>query len=193
MSTAMCCMSSVRARYRCCIGKLHRPRRMINIATTWQIIWGPGHWNWTVRRRWSAGKVITRLAVRRFGNGVIRVRRVIAPWGIRGGTGCDGGYYYGLRYYLPWLHRWANPDPLGDADGLNFYASVRNNPVTFFDKLGLPRPVNILMKKILKVFLQCFCQLSAACWLKILILKNTLSHGRPKPSSTGCLYSANGL
>lgn len=47
-----------------------------------------------------------------------------------------GGYYYGLRYYLPWLHRWANPDPLGDADGLNFYASVRNNPVTFFDKLG---------------------------------------------------------
>ncbi|EGH49324.1 insecticidal toxin protein, partial [Pseudomonas syringae pv. pisi str. 1704B] len=25
----------------------------------------------------------------------------------------SGLYYYGLRYYAPWLQRWINPDPAG--------------------------------------------------------------------------------
>ncbi len=48
-----------------------------------------------------------------------------------------GLYYYGLRYYAPWLMRWINPDPAGDIDGLNRYRFVRNNPLTLLDVHGL--------------------------------------------------------
>ncbi|MDF9775590.1 RHS repeat domain-containing protein [Pseudomonas baetica] len=48
-----------------------------------------------------------------------------------------GLYYYGLRYYAPWLQRWINPDPAGDIDGLNRYRMVQNNPLRFKDSLGL--------------------------------------------------------
>ncbi|MBV7576876.1 hypothetical protein KW846_29595, partial [Pseudomonas sp. PDM32] len=47
-----------------------------------------------------------------------------------------GLYYYGARYYAPWLQRWLNPDPAGDVDGLNFYRFVRNDPIDFVDKKG---------------------------------------------------------
>ncbi|KWO87409.1 hypothetical protein WM32_10710 [Burkholderia ubonensis] len=47
-----------------------------------------------------------------------------------------GLYYYGLRYYQPWLGRWLNPDPAGTIDGLNLYRMVRNNPVTLGDEDG---------------------------------------------------------
>ncbi|ODS24627.1 hypothetical protein AB835_02545 [Candidatus Endobugula sertula] len=49
----------------------------------------------------------------------------------------SGLYYYGYRYYQPWLGRWLNTDPAGTVDGLNVYRMVRNNPVRFFDKKGL--------------------------------------------------------
>ncbi|MBT2311626.1 RHS repeat domain-containing protein [Pseudomonas fluorescens] len=48
-----------------------------------------------------------------------------------------GLYYYGYRYYMPGLQRWLNPDPAGDIDGLNLYAMVSNNPLTFRDADGL--------------------------------------------------------
>ena len=48
-----------------------------------------------------------------------------------------GLYYYGLRYYAPWLQRWLNPDPAGSVDGLNPYRMVKNNPVLYTDVLGL--------------------------------------------------------
>jgi insecticidal toxin complex protein TccC len=48
-----------------------------------------------------------------------------------------GLYYYGFRYYLPWLQRWLNPDPAGDIDGLNLFSMVLNNPMTFIDPSGL--------------------------------------------------------
>ncbi|MBD9612439.1 RHS repeat-associated core domain-containing protein [Pseudomonas sp. PDM02] len=48
-----------------------------------------------------------------------------------------GLYYYGFRYYVPWLQRWLNPDPAGTIDGLNFYAMVRNNPMVLRDYNGL--------------------------------------------------------
>jgi insecticidal toxin complex protein TccC len=47
-----------------------------------------------------------------------------------------GLYYYGYRYYLPWLGRWLNPDPSGIADGLNLFCMVGNNPITFYDSDG---------------------------------------------------------
>ncbi|MBX8490226.1 RHS repeat protein [Pseudomonas cichorii] len=47
-----------------------------------------------------------------------------------------GLYYYGLRYYAPWLQRWINPDPAGAVDGLNLFCFVRNNPCSGFDSDG---------------------------------------------------------
>lgn len=48
-----------------------------------------------------------------------------------------GLYYYGFRYYAPWLGRWINPDPAGNVDSLNLYCMVRNNPMVFKDWMGL--------------------------------------------------------
>jgi insecticidal toxin complex protein TccC len=49
-----------------------------------------------------------------------------------------GLYYYGLRYYAPWLQRWINPDPdpAGAVDGLNRYCMVRNSPIRYNDNKG---------------------------------------------------------
>lgn len=48
----------------------------------------------------------------------------------------SGLYYYGFRYYAPWLMRWINPDPGWEVDGLNFYRAMRNDPVNHVDDDG---------------------------------------------------------
>lgn len=48
----------------------------------------------------------------------------------------SGLYYYGQRYYAPWLQRWVSADPAGDVDGLNLYAMVGNNPMLYIDRNG---------------------------------------------------------
>ncbi|WP_434679936.1 toxin [Pseudomonas sp. R1-18] len=48
----------------------------------------------------------------------------------------SGLYYYGFRYYAPWLQRWINPDPAGDVDGLNLFKALDNNPVGRIDLKG---------------------------------------------------------
>ncbi|MDJ0899037.1 MAG: SpvB/TcaC N-terminal domain-containing protein [Xenococcus sp. MO_188.B8] len=50
-----------------------------------------------------------------------------------------GLYYYGARYYAPWLGRWLKPDPAGTVDGLNLYEFVGGNPVTYVDMEGTRR------------------------------------------------------
>ncbi len=53
-----------------------------------------------------------------------------------------GLYYYGFRYYAPWLSRWINPDPAGVVDGLNLFRMVRNNPLRYRDGDGrLPEEI----------------------------------------------------
>ncbi|VVN42071.1 RHS repeat-associated core domain-containing protein [Pseudomonas fluorescens] len=47
-----------------------------------------------------------------------------------------GLYYYGYRYFAPWLSRWINPDPAGAVDGLNLYGFVGNSPVGRVDRDG---------------------------------------------------------
>ncbi|MCP1474540.1 insecticidal toxin complex protein TccC [Pseudomonas sp. EB276 TE3739] len=47
-----------------------------------------------------------------------------------------GLYYYGYRYYIPWLQRWPNPDPAGAVDGHNRYRAMRNSPVVYRDSDG---------------------------------------------------------
>jgi RHS repeat-associated protein len=48
----------------------------------------------------------------------------------------SGLYYHGARYYIPWLCRWTQCDPIGIKDGLNVYAYVSNNPVIYHDPSG---------------------------------------------------------
>ena len=50
-----------------------------------------------------------------------------------------GLYYYGYRYYAPWLQRWAGPDPLGVVEGLNVYRYVGNHPICYSDLDGRSR------------------------------------------------------
>ncbi|UUM22270.1 RHS repeat domain-containing protein [Mycoavidus sp. SF9855] len=47
-----------------------------------------------------------------------------------------GLYYYGYRYYQPWVGRWLSTDSMGTVDGLNLYRMVLNNPVSNFDYAG---------------------------------------------------------
>lgn len=47
-----------------------------------------------------------------------------------------GLYYYGYRYYQPWVGRWLSADPAGTEDGLNLFRMCRNNPVTHTDQDG---------------------------------------------------------
>ncbi len=47
-----------------------------------------------------------------------------------------GLYYYGYRYYQPWVARWLSADPAGTGDGLNLFRMVRNNPIVLFDPNG---------------------------------------------------------
>ena len=48
-----------------------------------------------------------------------------------------GLYYFGYRYYEPNFQRWLNPDPIGEAGGLNLYGYVGNDPINKVDPLGL--------------------------------------------------------
>ncbi|MBB96910.1 MAG: hypothetical protein CML68_20220 [Rhodobacteraceae bacterium] len=51
--------------------------------------------------------------------------------------GATGFYYYGQRYYPPWLGRWLSCDPAGTVDRINLYEFADNNPVTLFDPTGM--------------------------------------------------------
>ncbi len=48
----------------------------------------------------------------------------------------SGLYYYGARYYAPFLGRWCTCDPRGIADDLNTYDYVRSSPISRVDADG---------------------------------------------------------
>lgn len=48
----------------------------------------------------------------------------------------SGLYYYGARYYSPWLLRWRSPDPDSPASGVNVYIFAYNNPIKYRDPTG---------------------------------------------------------
>lgn len=49
----------------------------------------------------------------------------------------SGFYYYGARYYAPWLGRWTACDPLGIDDSVDLFVFARNDPVNLTDSGGL--------------------------------------------------------
>ena len=48
----------------------------------------------------------------------------------------SGLSYYGFRFYDAGLQRWLNPDPLGEAGGINLFGFVSNDPLTRIDPFG---------------------------------------------------------
>jgi insecticidal toxin complex protein TccC len=64
----------------------------------------------------------------------------------------SGLYYYGARYYAPWLQRWVSADPAGDVDGLNMYGFVGNNPIVHVDQTGAFKVVFDLVRKAVGIF-----------------------------------------
>jgi RHS repeat-associated protein len=48
-----------------------------------------------------------------------------------------GLYYYRARYYSATLQRFISEDPVGVIGGINLYAYVGNNPISFTDAFGL--------------------------------------------------------
>ncbi len=49
----------------------------------------------------------------------------------------SGLSYNRFQYYDPQCGRYTSKDPIGLAGGINAYAYVEGNPVTYFDSLGL--------------------------------------------------------
>ena len=47
-----------------------------------------------------------------------------------------GLYYYGARYYAPWMGRWCSCDAIGNKDGNNIYQFNRSNPIILIDPNG---------------------------------------------------------
>jgi len=88
----------------------------------------------------------------RYGYSAFGVRRVMAPdFSARSSSDFDwefgfqgqfldletGWMNYGYRYYVPWLGRWPNRDPIGENGGVNLYAILFNDLVNALEFLGL--------------------------------------------------------
>jgi RHS repeat-associated protein len=58
------------------------------------------------------------------------------PWVGFAGSATSGLYYYGYRFYDPYLQRWVNRDPIGEIGGINLYRFTDNNPLNLSDAHG---------------------------------------------------------
>ena len=90
------------------------------------------------------GAVITREEYAPYGASVVRSGRSQREVALREyrymGKERDsvtGLYCFGVRYYAPWMCRWASADPAGEIDGMNLYRYAANNPVAYEDKTGM--------------------------------------------------------
>jgi RHS repeat-associated protein len=59
------------------------------------------------------------------------------PWVGLSGSATSGLYYYGYRFYDPYLQRWINRDPIGERGGRTLYSFIRNSPCRLVDPFGL--------------------------------------------------------
>jgi RHS repeat-associated protein len=58
-----------------------------------------------------------------------------------------GFYYYGARYYAPWIARWTSCDPTGADAGLNLYSYVSARPTVMHDPDGRDEKQTWLMNQ----------------------------------------------
>ena len=104
----------------------------------------------------------------------------------------SGLYYYGFRYYAPWLFRWLNPDPAGSIDGLNLYIFVSNNPVRYLDRDGQQKQIlytpdgTVYLDTDLESRLK---EKRNAISEKVLLLENKYSHNIRKSYSITSKYT----
>ncbi|NLH72598.1 MAG: RHS repeat-associated core domain-containing protein, partial [Verrucomicrobia bacterium] len=60
------------------------------------------------------------------------------PWvSFLSSSASTGLYYYGYRFYDPYLQRWLNRDRIDESTPVNIYFFVANDPVQAFDPWGL--------------------------------------------------------
>jgi RHS repeat-associated protein len=59
------------------------------------------------------------------------------PWVGFAGSATSGLYYYGYRFYDPYLQRWVKRDPIGELGGWNLYCFSDNAPYGLIDPQGL--------------------------------------------------------
>jgi RHS repeat-associated protein len=59
------------------------------------------------------------------------------PWVGFAGSATSGLYYYGYRFYDPYLQRWMNRDPLGETASVNLYSFLDNQTLDHLDAAGL--------------------------------------------------------
>ena len=84
----------------------------------------------------ASGNVVERASYDSFGNGTGSARTRYGYTG-RERDELTGLYYYRARWYDPQIGRFISEDPIGFGGGINFYAYVSNNPVSFSDPFGL--------------------------------------------------------
>lgn len=59
------------------------------------------------------------------------------PWVAFAGSTTAGLYYYGYRFYDPYLQRWVNRDPVAEWGGRNLYQMTANSLLNTYDAFGL--------------------------------------------------------
>ena len=67
------------------------------------------------------------------------------------GKECDdetGLYYFGARYYAPWLARWTSADPAGFVSGFNLFRYCSNNPVMSRDPNGMQDSLGVIKSRL---------------------------------------------
>ncbi len=85
----------------------------------------------------SAGTVNTSYAYEAFGKTTVAGTSQ-SPFQFTGRENDGIGlFFFRARYYSPALHRFISEDPIGFRGGINRYAYVSNNPITFRDPFGL--------------------------------------------------------
>lgn len=100
----------------------------------------------------------------------------------RDASGLD---YYGYRYYIPWLQKWSNPDPAGvEADGINLFRMVRNNPLTFFDEQGEESKSNSAVRTAIEIFESYKDNYSDTDRVKPYTMMNDITEGKLKFKTT---------
>ena len=88
----------------------------------------------------SAGQIVQRYEYDAYGKTIsVQDPAFVQPYGYTGRERDDesGLYYYRARYYDPAVGRFLQSDPIGLAGGINTYAYVNGDPISFSDPTGL--------------------------------------------------------